>query len=368
MRRTAVNQRSTHSRFPRDFGGARYLELFVIGGVVAVMAIRFILRLTNYPSIGGSKFHIAHMLWGGLLMAAALLLCLSILGTRGRLWAATLGGIGFGTFIDEIGKFITRDNNYFYQPSVAIIYVTFVLIYLAFRELQMRGVISREEYLANSIRHLEQAVINDFHPRDRQEALRYLEAIVDKDQLTSELAELISRVNVQTSERGLHHRFRENVISVYEQVLSRANRIGGLASLFLLQLVVNVVIVALVVWGRWSAGTVAPSSSPSGIFGTLSMASLLLLASTIIPIIFITIAIAILALRRSRATALTFFHWAVLLSICLTEVFMFYQNQIAALIMLAFNLFSWACINVVIGQEAQMRAGRPTVSSRIVVN
>jgi len=50
--------------FPRDLGAGRYLDLFVVGGVSAVLAIRFILRITGYPSLGGARFHIAHMLWG----------------------------------------------------------------------------------------------------------------------------------------------------------------------------------------------------------------------------------------------------------------------------------------------------------------
>jgi hypothetical protein len=145
------SQSTLHTAFPRDLAAGRYLDLFVVGGVSAVLAIRFILRISGYPSLGGARFHIAHMLWGGLLMAIALLLCLSFLGNRTRLWSALIGGVGFGFFIDEIGKFITRDNNYFYQPSIALIYITFVLIYLAFRDLQLRRVISREEYLVNEV-------------------------------------------------------------------------------------------------------------------------------------------------------------------------------------------------------------------------
>jgi hypothetical protein len=55
-----------HTAFPRDLPAARYLDLFVVGGVSAVLAIRFILRISGYPSLGGARFHIAHMLWGGL--------------------------------------------------------------------------------------------------------------------------------------------------------------------------------------------------------------------------------------------------------------------------------------------------------------
>jgi len=167
------------------------------------------------------------MLYGGLLMAVALLLCLSFLGNRARLWAALIGGIGFGFFIDEIGKFITRDNDYFFQPSIALIYITFVLIYLAFRDLQMRSAVSREEYLVNAVHDLEEAVINDLQPEERTRALRYLGAIAEKDDLTLGLAALIERASVQPRTDGLLHWIRRDVIAGYLAVLARANRFGG---------------------------------------------------------------------------------------------------------------------------------------------
>ena len=59
------------------------------------------------------------------------------------------------------------------------------------------------------------------------------------------------------------------------------------------------------------------------------------------------------SLERIDSAALRLFHRGVLLSILFTEVFMFYRNQTAALVVLAFNLFSWACINVVLTHESR---------------
>jgi hypothetical protein len=338
--------------FPRDLVAARYLDLFIVGGVSAVMAIRFILRITGYPTLGGARFHIAHMLWGGLLMATALLVCLSFLGNRTRLLAALLGGVGFGFFIDEIGKFITRDNNYFYQPSIALIYIMFVLIYFAFRDLQMRQGISREEYLVNAINDLEEAVINDLQPEERDRALRYLGAIAEKDDLTLRLAALIEEASVQPHPDGWLRRIRRRVVAGYEAVLARSDRFGGLITLFVLQLAVNAGTVALIVAEQLLAGTVAGTSGQrGGAFGILPISDWLLIVSTLIPAILAVVAV--YTLRRSRMTALRFFHRAVLLSILFTEVFMFYRNQAAALVVLAFNLFAWACVNVAITRESR---------------
>jgi hypothetical protein len=343
-----------HTSFPRDLAAARYLDLFVVGGVSAVLAIRFLLRITGYPSLGGARFHIAHMLWGGLLMAAALLAELSFLGNRTRLGAALVGGIGFGTFIDEIGKFITRDNDYFFQPSISLIYITFVLIYLAFRDLRLRRTITSEEYLVNAINDFEEAIINDLQPEERDRALRYLGAITEKHDLVPRLAALIEQASVQPRPHGLTRRIRQYVVAGYEAVVARSDRFGGLVTLLVLQLAINAGTAALIVVRDLSAGIIARGpGGQAGIMDFLPVSDWLLLIATLIPSMFVVIAV--ITLPRSRMTALRFFHRAVLLSICFTEVFLFYRNQGAALLVLAFNLFSLACVSVAIGRETRTR-------------
>lgn len=113
------------------------IDTFVIAGVVTVFGTRAYLAMTGYPQIGNSSLHIAHVLFGGMFLVVAFLLLL--LSERpNKLLAALLGGIGFGLFIDEIGKFVTQDSNYFYEPAVGIMYIAFLLIWFTSRLIIVR--------------------------------------------------------------------------------------------------------------------------------------------------------------------------------------------------------------------------------------
>ena len=114
------------------------IDTFVVSGVVTILVTRSYLSITNYPQISSESLHIAHVLFGGLFLVVALLL--AILSDRpNKLFVALLGGIGFGLFIDEVGKFVTKDNDYFYEPSVGIMYICFLLIWFVSRLLIVRA-------------------------------------------------------------------------------------------------------------------------------------------------------------------------------------------------------------------------------------
>lgn len=102
--------RTPSGRRLRNADAAALLETFFVTAVVSFLGIRAFLALTGYPRIGGGGLHIAHMLWGGLLMLLALGLLLLFLDRSLQWLAAAVAGLGFGTFIDEIGKFLTADN------------------------------------------------------------------------------------------------------------------------------------------------------------------------------------------------------------------------------------------------------------------
>ena len=105
----------------------------MVAAIATILINRAFLSLTHYPKIAFGSFHIDHMLWGGLIMLISIVMLLRYWNPSLRRFAAFTAGIGFGLFIDELGKFITKDNDYFFQPTIAIIYVIFIFMYLVFR-------------------------------------------------------------------------------------------------------------------------------------------------------------------------------------------------------------------------------------------
>jgi len=106
----------------------RYMLFSLLSFVATVSIVRTFLALTGYPQIGGGTIHIAHVLWGGLILYIAAILPVIYLNPRLHLLGAILSGVGAGLFIDEVGKFITRQYDYFFPAAAPIIYVFFLLI------------------------------------------------------------------------------------------------------------------------------------------------------------------------------------------------------------------------------------------------
>jgi hypothetical protein len=129
----------THSRRTQSPVRRDHAESYVLTSLVAfaatVIVTRVFLELSGYPQLGNSVLHIAHALWGGLLLFVAVLLPLVLANRWALQGSALLGGVGMGLFIDEVGKFITQANDYFFAPALSIVYgflllVVFLYLYL----------------------------------------------------------------------------------------------------------------------------------------------------------------------------------------------------------------------------------------------
>ena len=106
------------------------MVIVLVSCALTVALTRLFLVLTGYPQIGNSTFHLAHALWGGLALFLAGISALIVQNRGAAVVGALLTGIGFGLFLDEVGKFITQQNDYFFPLAAPIVYACLLLILL----------------------------------------------------------------------------------------------------------------------------------------------------------------------------------------------------------------------------------------------
>lgn len=109
--------------------------------------------------------------------------------------AAVIGGVGFGFFIDELGKFITADNNYFFKPAPALIYLILVGIFLGIRALERRRGLSEVELLSNALDLTGEAARRDFDEREKRRALALISQADPNDPVVAPVRRLLVQLD-----------------------------------------------------------------------------------------------------------------------------------------------------------------------------
>src|SRR3989454_2948574 len=160
------------------------VDSFLISAVLTVLALRVYLAAAHYPQLGGNGLHIAHVLWGGLLMVVAIGMLLSLLTWTWQITGAVIGGVGFGLFIDELGKFLTSDNNYFFKPTASLVYAMFIVLFLAAREMRRFRKLTPREKLVNAVEASKELALGRISTVTRTRALAWLDAADSSNPLT----------------------------------------------------------------------------------------------------------------------------------------------------------------------------------------
>lgn len=200
----------------RDPHAPSLTELWIVSAVVTILAIRGFLQLTGYPQVGGDTLHIAHMLWGGLGMVLGFGMLILFAHQIWKPIAAIVAGIGFGAFIDELGKFITQDNDYFYQPAIALIYATFVVLMLLARLIDRRRQPTAADHLFLAVQGVQWQAIGKLDRERQRIALEHLDASETHTPLTATLRELLEGAEtVADAEQSEVLLWRERLIRFY---------------------------------------------------------------------------------------------------------------------------------------------------------
>ncbi|HEY3312184.1 MAG TPA: hypothetical protein VGK00_11145 [Anaerolineales bacterium] len=159
-------------------GAAYYIFLTLLSFAMTVVAVRLFLQLTGYPQLGGKTLHIAHLLWGGLFLFGGALAMLILANRWVYRAGAVMTGVGVGLFIDEVGKFITRTNDYFYPPAAPIIYTFFLLVVLIYLQLRRKRSPEPRSELYRAFDMLEEVLEHDLDELEQLQLESRLQFVV----------------------------------------------------------------------------------------------------------------------------------------------------------------------------------------------
>lgn len=177
---------------------SNYLLDFLIWAIFSLFSVRLFLVFFNNPVIGRGNWHIAHVLWGGLFMLVGIIIFMVYYGKSSIRIASIFSGIGWGLFIDEIGKYITQDNNYWFRPAIALIYISFVLIFFLYRLLEKKTIPTRALLWYELLEDCQKLFSGDLEIKEKCEILENIKKIeqqfpsAKERKILSDLKELIN--------------------------------------------------------------------------------------------------------------------------------------------------------------------------------
>jgi hypothetical protein len=372
--------------FVRSIYAGSLLEDFFVSAVGAVLAIRLYLIATGYGQLTFGPLHIAHLTWGGLFMLVGLVIMLGTLNRRAETLAAVLGGVGFGAFIDELGKFITKENNYFFQPTIALIYVIFIVIFLVIQTIGRRRKLSAQQSLANVF---DIAMQGSLAGLDREQKSQALELIEDSPPgpIRDNLESIIHEMRLTpTSRWRLLDRVHEFIDRLYDRVSTKWWFSGLIVAFFAFTSVTSLYAVVGVV--EWSLGLALWVGAGMVLlvglvwsrrarirYLNLAISVIIVVVSILIswavlanlkalPLSFVDYAqfifpgisgvliiIGLLTLTRSRLRGYLLFRLSILVSIFFTQVFSFYSQQLFALVGLVLDVLILLALRYLIRHE-----------------
>ena len=345
--------RRSLGRLTRSVDAPLLLESFLIAAVASFLGIRAFLALTGYPRIGSNGIHVAHMLWGGLLMLVALMLLVAFLDRWVHHLAAIIAGLGFGTFIDEIGKFVTADNDYFFRPAVALVYGLFIIAFLGTRVLIGRRPLSESEALANSLSLLAGTRDEGIEPEDRMRIHGILD-LADPASARRRLAEqYLAAVpgvpDQQSLIESVHRRLADDYADLMANPFAERALIVGVVA-YAAIVVIGVVLLA--------------TSSPNrGAAETSTVATTVQVISTIVGAAFVVRGL--ISLPSSRMAAFQWFVRGLLVWMLITQMFVFYTSQLAGIGGLVVDLVAYGSLRFAITHEIAGGRGPVEAASRM---
>jgi hypothetical protein len=310
--------------FHRNLEAGDLIENFLVSSASAIILLRIFLNLANYPQIDPGGLHVAHMLFGGIIMMLSIIAQLIFLDREIRHATSITGGIGFGIFIDEIGKFITRDHNYFYRPTFAIIYVIFISIFLITRVLEKLSPHSPEEYTINAVEILKSIISNRSSSRDNPQILNAINLFKNLDlPFISDLrATLIKAIPFSKEKNSLIFTIKSKIKESYKSSIN------------------NRYFVKLIIWMFVAFSSFQLISSLSNLKRANELLVQTELLSSSLSGIIVLVGLQNIIRRTKIIFSYKLFKFSILISIFITQFLRFMNQQLSAVIFLILDLLA----------------------------
>ncbi len=283
------------------------------------------------------------MLWGGILMITAIIILLAFMGMRAQRRASVVAGLGFGLFIDELGKFITRDSNYFYQPTIGLIYLTFVILFIISRYLSQTRQLSKQEYLLNALSFTQEAVVHDLNKIERSQALAYLTRADQQHPLVPALTKVLQQIPGNFAIPTRWYRWTRGTQALYERIIAHPKGSRIFNWLFFAN-------------SLTFFGAVVSIFEQELAKQHLDIGSYAELMSAAVPPILVFIATVVW--RKNRLMRYRLFSIALLLNIFVTQFFSFYHDQFSALPGFLVNIIFYIGVRSLIKHEQQLQLNK----------
>lgn len=325
----------------RDPQNSSLLEIWLVSAVATVLVIRLYLYLTGYPQVGGDTLHIAHMLWGGLGMVIAFGFLLLFASSVWKPIAALVGGIGFGTFIDELGKFITKDNDYFYQPTAAIMYAVFIVLFFGGRYIDRKREPTEADHLYFAAQGVAWQAIGKLNKRRQEEALASLDASGNTSDVARQLRDLLENAEiVEESEQSRILNARQKAADMYWRVVRQRWLLPVIIGLFAIRALEIIITLLMGVFVTEEYNV----EDGISVFEWLSLAAGAITG-------FLAVYGLVMILRRRRVRALQALAASTVVALVFGQFFAFATEEFMAMIGLVVNLVILGSIRLALSAE-----------------
>lgn len=264
-------------------------------------------------------------------MLISTIIFLAFISEKSRTWASILAGIGFGFFIDELGKFLTSDNNYFYQPTFVLIYAIFILIYFAARLIERYKVIDESEYIVNAIETYKLVYTGDFDHKDKETLRHILSEIKSDDPVIVALRENYKNVSLNKENGNIILRLKKAVFSYYEMLIEYQKIQSAVIAIFTIAALIGFIDAA------WNLAT-----NDEETYYMISR----LAATFCVGVGFIFI-----KLKKDRIRGYQWLKYSVLISLFISQFFLFYHDQASAFFFFVIYLTLYLIIRGLIFEE-----------------